>query len=72
MKTYITFGQAHIHKINNKIFDKDCIAVIECNTPEEGRKKAFEIFGTKFCFEYPESYFDHSKMNFFPRGYIKV
>lgn len=70
--TYITFGQSHIHKIDNKTFDKDCVAVIISDSANEGRKLAFEIFGTKFCFEYPEDKFDHSKMKYFPRGYIEV
>ena len=29
MKTYVTFGQAHVHNINGVIFDKDCVAVVE-------------------------------------------
>lgn len=72
MKVYVTFGQSHYHKIDDKIFDKNCVAVIKCKSAEEGREKAFKTFGTKFCFEYPEKYFDHSKMVFFPRGFIQV
>lgn len=29
MKTYVTFGQAHVHRINGKTFDADCVACIE-------------------------------------------
>jgi len=72
MKTFVTFGQSHTHKINNKIFDKDCVAVIESNSPKEGRKKAFEIFGPKFCFEYPEDHWDDANLKYFPRGYLEV
>lgn len=47
MKTYVTFGQSHRHIINGKVFNKDCVAVVNGD-----RKKVFETFGTKFCWEY--------------------
>lgn len=72
MKTYITFGQDHIHRVNGKIFDKDSVAVIESPSAERGREIAFELFGPKFCMEYPEQYWDYTKLVFFPRGYIDV
>lgn len=72
MKTYITFGQSHRHEINGKVFDKDCVAIIESDSASAGRDLAFEIFGRKFCFEYPEDRFDMNSMRFFPRGFIKV
>lgn len=71
MKTYVTFGQDHIHNVNGKIFDKDCVAAIECNNAAEGRKRAFELFGAKFCFEYPEEHFNLN-MKYFPRGIIEA
>jgi predicted RNA-binding Zn-ribbon protein involved in translation (DUF1610 family) len=67
MKTFVTFGQEHIHRIDGKIFDKDCVAVVNGD-----RAKVFEIFGPKFCFGYPEEYWDESKLRYFPRGYIYV
>lgn len=67
MKTFVTFGADHLHKINDEIFDKDCVAVVNGD-----RDTVFEIFGPKFCFEYPEQYWDESKMRYFPRGYIHV
>ena len=71
-KTFITFGQNHTHSINGKILDKDCVAVITCKDAKDGRQKAFEYFGPKFCFEYFEVNWDESKMVFFPRGYIEL
>jgi hypothetical protein len=71
MKTYVTFGQDHRHEINGKVFDKDCVAVIEGADAVTNRLKAFELFGPKFCFEYPEDQW-HGKMEYFPRGYIPV
>lgn len=72
MKTYVTFGQNHKHNINGVIYDKDCVAVIECDSPAEGRQKAFDLFGDKFSFEHPEHHWEAAKMTYFPRGYINV
>ena len=72
MKTYITFGQDHIHQFNGKIFNKDCVAVINHEKPEEGRELAFKYFGPKFCFEYPEKHFKMDSMHYYPRGFIEV
>jgi len=66
-KTYITFGQEHVHTINGKTFDKDCVALV--NLPEE---KAREIFMPKFCFSYTEDRFNHDDLKYFPRGIVEV
>ena len=67
MKTYVTFGQEHVHRINGKTFDKDCVAVLEGD-----RNTVFQLFGQKFCFEYPEDQWDDKKIVHYPRGYIEV
>ena len=71
MKSYVTFGQDHIHKINGKVFDKDCIAIVHGD-----RATVFEIFGPKFCFEYSEVEWNAGnmthRMEYYPRGYIEV
>ena len=72
MKTYITFGQSHVHSINGKTFDKDCVAVIHCKNAKDGRNLALEIFGQKFSFEYPEKKFNFDDMKFYPRGFINA
>lgn len=73
MKTYVTFGFDHVHSVNGRTFDKDCVAVIKSNSAAEGREKAFEIFGKQFCFEYPEDYFDFSSLDrYYPRGLIEI
>ena len=72
MKTYVTFGQIHTHSINGQIFDKDCVAVIHARTPQAGRNKAFEIFSTRFSFEYSEDEFNMDWMKHYPRGFIEV
>lgn len=72
MKTYVTFGFDHVHVIGDTVLDKDCVAVINCDSAEHGRELAFEFFGPKFCFEYPEEYFKFESMHYFPRGMIEV
>lgn len=67
MKTYVTFGQDHVHTINGKIFDADCVAIVNGD-----RTAVFELFGPKFSLEYPEGSWDEEKMKYFPRGYIEV
>ncbi len=68
MKTYVTFGLDHIHKINHKIFDHNCVAEIK-----GGREEVFRLFGPKFCFEYSEKTFEFSSVEkYYPRGIISV
>ena len=72
-KTYVTFGQEHAHRLNNKTFDKDRIAVVECTDKKDGRDKTVECFGLQFCFTYYEEEFKSEKMlPYFPRGLMKV
>lgn len=72
MKTYVTFGQDHLHQINGKILDKDTVAIINSSSPQEGRSMAFDLFGPKFAFEYPETHWDESSMRWYPKGYVEV
>ena len=62
-KTYITFGQDHVHSLNGKTFDKDCVA--EVNLAEE---EARAIFMPKFCFSYTD--LSRVKLEYYPRGII--
>lgn len=71
-RTYVTFGYNHIHEINGEIFDKDCVASIPCENRAQGREKAFELFGGRFCFEYHENEFDRRDLEFYPRGIVEV
>jgi hypothetical protein len=69
---YVTFGQSHTHRVNGKTFDCDCVAVIEAETFEEGREKAFEAFGPVFATSYQDPQWDEKDMKYFPRGYIEL
>jgi effector-binding domain-containing protein len=72
MKTYVTFGQIHIHSVNGKTFDKDSVAVIECENEIDGRNKAFEYFDNKFFTTYFDKQWNEKYLDFFPRGLINV
>ena len=68
-KTYITFGQVHVHRINGIMLNHDCVAVIKCKDEKEGRELAHQYFDDKWSF----SHFDKiPDMSFFPRELIKV
>ncbi|MCP4087908.1 MAG: hypothetical protein GY804_15160 [Alphaproteobacteria bacterium] len=72
IKTYVTFGQNHSHVINGRTLDKDTVAVITSDSAEDGREKAFELFGRQFCMEHPEDFWDSSSMKYYPKGYVEV
>lgn len=72
MRLYVTFGQDHIHRIDGRFFDKDCVAVIGCDSEKHGRSIAFELFNGKFATSYIEGQLDKVDMAFFPRGKIKA
>ena len=63
--SYFSFGQVHVHSINGKTFDKDCIVKI---TAEDPRAVMFKTFGPRWAFEYDEI----PNMEYFPRGIIAL
>jgi hypothetical protein len=66
MKTsYFTFGQNHVHKINNIIFDKDCVVMIQSENPID---TMFEVFGEKWAMQYDKE----PDLSWYPRGIIKL
>lgn len=68
----VTFGQVHVHSVDGKTFDKDCVAKVAGNTPGT-RDRVRELFGDKFFTTYqPEKQFDPTFMRHFPRGVIEV
>ena len=73
MKTYITFGQIHTHRINNETLDCDCVAAIEHDADTSGHKIAMRLFDAKFHNAYPEDQFDADKiMPYYSRGIIEI
>lgn len=72
-KHYVTFGQAHAHRVNGITLDCDCIAYYEADSWREGRDKAFEYFGDKFMTDYHgEKEIEKIQFHYFPRGVIKI
>lgn len=71
-KHYVTFGQNHTHWINNQTLDCDCVAVFESSSYEEGREKAWELFGPKFFTDYHGDQWNEDNLKYFPRGYINI
>ena len=72
-KTYVTFGQSHVHVINGHTLNKDRVAVIPCTNAAEGRAKAFEFFGPKFFTTYFDTAWKEEEMlKYFSGGYVEV
>jgi len=69
---YVTFGQTHTHRVNGITLDCDSVACYEAKDYAEGRNKAFELFGPKFCFDYHDKDFDMEDLKYFPRGIINI
>jgi len=70
MTSYFTFGQTHVHSVNGKTFDKDCVVKITTAAPVEPRDKMVEFFGRKWAFEYDES--TPPDMKHYPRGIFEL
>lgn len=70
-KYYVSFGQVHVHSVNGKTFDKDCLAEMQAYSYGEAREKAFEIFKGIFHNVYEEKDLEGT-IQYFPRGIIKV
>ena len=66
MKVYVTFGQKHAHRITNATLDKDCVLEINCDSHEDAREIAFDLFDGKFFSTYEKK----PDMDYFPRGII--
>lgn len=67
MKSFVIFGSRDIHRINDKIFDKDYVAVVNGN-----KEKVKKIFGNKFEKIIKEENFDTKSIQLFLYGYQEV
>lgn len=70
-KFYITFGQVHVHSVNGKTFDKNCLAELESETKWEAHKTAMDIFNKMFHQVLSEGELKDA-LPYYPRGVIKV
>lgn len=71
-KYYITFGQIHVHSVNGKTFDKDCIAEIEAENMNEAHAYAMNVFDARFHQCVTAKQCNDEFMSYFPRGIIPV
>lgn len=62
---WFTFGQSHVHSVNGKTWDKDCVVKITASDP---REEMFRAFGNKWAFEYDSE----PNMKHFPRGVFEL
>lgn len=71
MKHYVTFEQAHTHRVQGNTLDWQTVAVYEAESSKEGRKKAFDLFGDKFFTNYHgDEWNEEGQLQYFPRGYV--
>ena len=69
----ITFGQNHVHRVDNKTFDCDCVCQIDAIDHTQARAIAFRVFDGKFCFTYEkEMWLENGHPEYYPRGIIKL
>lgn len=66
---FITFGQSHTHTIQGKNINKDTVVMFKAVDAETGRRRAFELFGDQFCFEYHDQEWNPGSITFFSSGY---
>lgn len=70
--TYITFGQTHTHSVEGLTLDRDCVLAIPSESEGEGRARAFELLGPRWCFSYWDRDFDLDTLRYFPRGIMRL
>ena len=67
-KFYFTFGQIHVHRVNGKTFDHDCVVEIETSDYGSARQEMLDTFGSEWSFQYKEL----PDMKYFPRGIFHI
>ncbi len=66
---YVTFGQAHTHRINGNTVDCDTALAVDAETYAEARRKVVDAIGPVWAFMYgPEDNFDVAK--WCPKGVV--
>jgi hypothetical protein len=69
MIAFFTFGQSHIHKVNGKIFDRNCVVKLDCPDP---RAEMHRLFGPAWSMHYSPEEITPEFMSHFPRGVIEI
>lgn len=63
--SWFTFGQCHIHDIEEGYFDKDVVVKITAKDP---RAEMFRLFGPKWSMQYN----DEPDLSLYPSGVITL
>jgi hypothetical protein len=63
--SWFTFGQIHVHSIDGKTFDRNCVVKITAPDP---RSQMVTYFGVKWAMEYQEC----PDLAYYPRGVIEL
>lgn len=69
MKTaWFSFGQSHVHRVNGKTFDCDCLVKI---TSPDPRQAMFDSFGDKWAMQYDRERMTKA-LHYYHRGVIEL
>ena len=70
---FVSFGQAHVHRVNGQTLDADVLAEIQAVDATAARERAFALFGRKWAFIYDGTEMAQGDvLRFFPRAIISL
>ena len=69
MNFYISFGQAHAHRINNRTYDCDSLMLVQADDEIAARLHVHKLTGGRWCGTYKAEDLP-TVLGFFPRGVI--
>ena len=67
---FLTFGQAHRHKVNGFSLGPDVVCGLYAESYGEARRRAFSMFGAKWCFIYPT--LKEARLEYYPLGLVVI
>jgi hypothetical protein len=65
---WITFGQAHVHRVGPIILDRDIVLKVTAQNEEGAQALAYYYFGSKYASVYSTC----PEMKYFPRGVVSL
>jgi len=69
---YITLGFSHVHAINRKTLDKDCVILAESPPGYTPQQVARALFGNLYSMAYAEHEWDSRFNAHYPKGFVRV
>lgn len=67
MRFYVSFGQAHVHRVNGMTFDADSLMMIEAENELQARIGLNQMFAGKWCGIYYDQQLGEY-LRYFPNG----